>query len=118
MKAQFRIEVSGSDEPANWTAAGFDSVVYLISPNPGEPLKPVEQIASGGELSRVMLALKATMEAGKKSKGRNTAYFGIRRNRYRYWRARRGGRRQEAEVAGPGEPGAVHHAPAADRVLC
>ena len=69
MKAQFRIEVSGSDEPANWTAAGFDGVAYLISPNPGEPLKPVEQIASGGELSRVMLALKATIEAGKKSKG-------------------------------------------------
>lgn len=65
MKAQFKIEVSGSDEQANWTAAGFDSVAYLISPNPGEPLKPVEQIASGGELSRVMLALKATIEAGK-----------------------------------------------------
>jgi DNA repair protein RecN (Recombination protein N) len=68
MKAQFKIEVSGSDEQPNWTAAGFDSVAYLISPNPGEPLKPVEQIASGGELSRVMLALKATIEVGKKSK--------------------------------------------------
>ncbi|HEY2497795.1 MAG TPA: DNA repair protein RecN [Candidatus Angelobacter sp.] len=68
MKAQFRIEVSGSDEPANWSASGFDGVTYMISPNPGEPLKPVEQIASGGELSRVMLALKATIEAGKKSK--------------------------------------------------
>ncbi len=68
MKAQFKIEVSGSDEQANWTAAGFDSVQYLIAPNPGEPLKPVEQIASGGELSRVMLALKATIEAGKKKR--------------------------------------------------
>jgi DNA repair protein RecN (Recombination protein N) len=68
MKAQFKIEVSGSDEEANWTAVGFDNVQYLIAPNPGEPLKPVEQIASGGELSRVMLALKATIEAGKKSK--------------------------------------------------
>ena len=68
MKAQFRIEVSGSDEPAHWTASGFDNVAYLISPNPGEPLKPVEQIASGGELSRVMLALKATIDAGKKSR--------------------------------------------------
>src|ERR1041385_467816 len=68
MKAQFKIEVSGSDEPTNWTASGFDSVAYMISPNPGEPLKPVEQIASGGELSRVMLALKATIEAGKKSR--------------------------------------------------
>jgi len=68
MKAQFRIEVSGSDEPENWTASGFDGVEYQISPNPGEPLRPVEQIASGGELSRVMLALKATVETGKKSK--------------------------------------------------
>ncbi|HEY6305678.1 MAG TPA: DNA repair protein RecN [Candidatus Angelobacter sp.] len=68
MKAQFRIEVSGVDEPQNWAASGFDNVFYLISPNPGEPLRPVEQIASGGELSRVMLALKATVETGKKSK--------------------------------------------------
>lgn len=77
MKAQFKIEVSGGDEAENWTATGFDSVVYLISPNPGEPLRPVEQIASGGELSRVMLALKATIEAGKKSKshGQRTLVF-------------------------------------------
>lgn len=69
MKSQFKIEVSGSDEPANWTRSGFDDLAYLISTNPGEPLKPVEQIASGGELSRVMLALKSTVEAGKKTKG-------------------------------------------------
>jgi DNA repair protein RecN (Recombination protein N) len=68
MKAQFKIDISGSEEPANWTASGFDGVAYLISPNPGEPLRPVEKIASGGELSRVMLALKATIETGKKSK--------------------------------------------------
>jgi DNA repair protein RecN (Recombination protein N) len=68
MKAQFRVEVSGADDAENWTASGFDSVVYLISPNPGEPLQPVEQIASGGELSRVMLALKATIETGKQTK--------------------------------------------------
>lgn len=77
MKAHFKIEVSGEDEPQNWTASGFDMVTYLISPNPGEPLRPVEQIASGGELSRVMLALKATIEAGKKSKnsGQRTLVF-------------------------------------------
>jgi DNA repair protein RecN (Recombination protein N) len=63
MKSQFRIEVSGSDEPDNWTARGFDDVVYRIATNPGEPLKPIDQIASGGELSRVMLALKASVEA-------------------------------------------------------
>jgi DNA repair protein RecN (Recombination protein N) len=77
MKAQFKIEVSGGDELENWTTTGFDSVLYLISPNPGETLRPVEQIASGGELSRVMLALKATIEAGKKSKshGQRTLVF-------------------------------------------
>ncbi len=69
MKAQFRIELSGSDEEENWSASGFDSVSYLIATNAGEPLKPVEQIASGGELSRVMLALKATVEASRKTRG-------------------------------------------------
>jgi DNA repair protein RecN (Recombination protein N) len=63
MKAKFKVEVGGSDEEANWTSKGFDSVQYLISANPGEPLGPVEEIASGGELSRVMLALKTTIEA-------------------------------------------------------
>ena len=64
MKARFRVEVGGSDEEGNWSAAGFDQVAYLISPNPGEPLHPVEQTASGGELSRVMLALKVVAQGG------------------------------------------------------
>jgi DNA repair protein RecN (Recombination protein N) len=45
-------------EPAPWSAQGADRVEFLISPNPGEELKPLEKIASGGELSRVALALK------------------------------------------------------------
>ena len=40
---------------------GADQVEFLISPNPGEPLKPLSTTASGGELSRVMLAIKAVM---------------------------------------------------------
>jgi DNA repair protein RecN (Recombination protein N) len=68
MKSSFRIEVSGTDEQTNWTTAGFDQVVYAISTNPGEPLRPMEEIASGGELSRVMLALKASVEAGSARK--------------------------------------------------
>ena len=64
MKVTFRIDVTGSDEDGNWTPNGFDQVVYMISTNPGEPLRPLEDIASGGELSRVMLALKASVEAG------------------------------------------------------
>jgi len=68
MKTQFRIEISGMDDEANWTAAGFDQVEYMISTNPGEPMHPLDQIASGGEMSRVMLALKATVEAGSRKK--------------------------------------------------
>ena len=78
MKAGFSIGVSGADEEGNWTASGFDEVVYLISTNPGEPLRRLEHIASGGELSRVMLALKASVEAGqakKKASAQRTLVF-------------------------------------------
>lgn len=78
MKSQFRIELSGTDEEANWTASGFDQAEFLISTNPGEPLHPLDQIASGGELSRVMLALKASVESGsakKRSLGQRTLVF-------------------------------------------
>src|SRR5450432_706798 len=64
MKSAFRIEMATSEEEGNWSAAGIDSVVYMISTNPGEPLRQLEHIASGGELSRVMLALKTSVEAG------------------------------------------------------
>ncbi len=76
MKAKFKVEVSGADEEANWTAKGFDAVHYLISANPGEPLGPVDEIASGGELSRVMLALKTTIEAGMPGRARQRAARG------------------------------------------
>src|ERR1035437_4204915 len=69
MKARFKTEVSGSDEEGNWSARGFDRVQYLISANPGEPLGPVEEIAAGGELSRGMLALKTSVEAGQTKRG-------------------------------------------------
>jgi DNA repair protein RecN (Recombination protein N) len=64
MKSVFQIEVTTSEEAGNWTGAGIDQVVYMISTNPGEPLRQLEHVASGGELSRVMLALKASVEAG------------------------------------------------------
>ena len=76
MKAKFKVEVSGSDEEPHWTSKGFDSVQYLISANPGEPLGPVEEIASGGELSRVMLALKTTIEAGMSGRVRQNGAKG------------------------------------------
>ena len=45
-------------QPGEPSARGMDQIEFLISPNPGEPLLPVAKIASGGELSRIMLALK------------------------------------------------------------
>jgi DNA repair protein RecN (Recombination protein N) len=64
MKARFRAEVLSSEDEPNWSADGFDAVQFAIATNPGEPLKPLEQIASGGELSRVTLALKVVVEKG------------------------------------------------------
>ena len=53
---------------------GWDRIEYLIATNAGEPLKPLEEIASGGEMSRVMLALKVTVEEGVAARsGKNRA---------------------------------------------
>ena len=56
--AMDKVRFSVSFEETGMTETGIDSVEFLISPNPGEPLLPLRKIASGGELSRVMLALK------------------------------------------------------------
>lgn len=48
-------------EPTAYTANGFDTPEFLISTNPGEPVKPLGKVASGGELSRIMLAVKTVM---------------------------------------------------------
>lgn len=56
--ARFHIQI---EEKANWGADGKDKVEFLISANAGEPLKPLAKIASGGEMSRVMLALKTVL---------------------------------------------------------
>jgi len=53
-EAEFKVDVKQD----SFTSAGFDRVEFLFSANPGEPPKPLARIASGGELSRVMLALK------------------------------------------------------------
>jgi DNA repair protein RecN (Recombination protein N) len=64
MKSVFRIEITTSEAEGNWAATGIDQVVYMIATNPGEPMRQLEHIASGGELSRVMLALKVSVESG------------------------------------------------------
>jgi len=53
-KIQFKVDF----EKGNLSSTGFDKIEFLISTNPGEPPKPLAKIASGGELSRIMLAIK------------------------------------------------------------
>ena len=64
MNTRFEVLVVAAEATENWTAQGWDQVEYRIATNAGEPLKPLDEIASGGEMSRVMLALKVTVEDG------------------------------------------------------
>jgi DNA repair protein RecN (Recombination protein N) len=73
MRASFRIAVEESEAEEHWTASGINQVAYRITTNLGETMRPLEQIASGGELSRVMLALKASVEAGANPLGKRKA---------------------------------------------
>src|SRR5438552_607648 len=59
-QSEFEARLSPVEEPH---ANGFDSVELLFSPNPGEPLKPLRAIASSGEISRLMLAIKSALAA-------------------------------------------------------
>jgi DNA repair protein RecN (Recombination protein N) len=80
MKVKFEIAIAAAEnepaenEPAEsepkWTAHGWDAIEFRIATNAGDPLKPLTEIASGGEMSRVMLALKVAVEenAGKAQK--------------------------------------------------
>ncbi len=67
MSARFSIRVSPQKAPDLWSAHGFDAIDFLIATNPGEPLKSLNEIASGGEMSRVLLALKVTVEEGARA---------------------------------------------------
>ncbi len=62
-KARFFAEVSGLPEPA-WGHNGVDHVRFLITTNPGQEPGPLARVASGGELSRLMLAMKVVLSAG------------------------------------------------------
>ena len=64
MQARFEVEVTPREAEEAWTAFGWDRIECGIATNPGEPMKPLTEIASGGEMSRVMLALKVSVEEG------------------------------------------------------
>ncbi len=64
MNARFAVDVSADEGESSWSASGWDRVEAKIATNPGEPMKRLDEIASGGEMSRVMLALKVAVEEG------------------------------------------------------
>jgi DNA repair protein RecN (Recombination protein N) len=57
-RADFGIQINARGEP---TASGVDTVEFFFAPNPGEPIKPLRAIASSGEISRLMLAIKTAL---------------------------------------------------------
>jgi DNA repair protein RecN (Recombination protein N) len=71
-KARLRVALAPVDEDAP-RAAGAETASFLFAPNPGEPEKPLEKIASGGELSRLQLAIRS-VAAGRKGRGRTLVF--------------------------------------------
>ncbi|MCG3193857.1 MAG: DNA repair protein RecN [Thermoanaerobaculia bacterium] len=75
LQSSFKVDVSFKPDPegpleidgvrVSCSETGLDQVVFQFAPNPGEPARPLARIASGGELSRVQLALAAALDAGK-----------------------------------------------------
>jgi DNA repair protein RecN (Recombination protein N) len=60
-KASFTVACARGDKEDDWNANGFDRVQFMVSTNPGTPAGAIHKIASGGELSRFMLALKVIL---------------------------------------------------------
>ena len=61
-RARFNIEMSSNKGSLHYSSKGIDQIEFLLSANPGEPLKPMTSIASGGEMSRIMLAIKTVFQ--------------------------------------------------------
>ena len=57
-----------ADDTSSWTERGLETAEFLLSPNPGEDLRPLARIASGGELSRILLALKSVASLDARGK--------------------------------------------------
>jgi DNA repair protein RecN (Recombination protein N) len=66
----FRVKV----DPAAWSEDGANRIEFLVSPNPGEEPRPLDKVASGGEISRIALALKTCL-AGPKTGHIRTLVF-------------------------------------------
>ncbi len=84
-KARFTVELERrakssspllvAGEPVEFSELGYDHVVFLFSPNPGEELRPLARVASGGELSRLYLAVQLAVRGKKRASTRATLVF-------------------------------------------
>jgi DNA repair protein RecN (Recombination protein N) len=72
-RTRFEVRLVTSEAEEQWTDAGLDSGEFFLSPNVGEELRPLARIVSGGELSRVMLALK-TLAAGNADRSKTLIF--------------------------------------------
>jgi DNA repair protein RecN (Recombination protein N) len=57
-EARFLVELTSKENPTDWTGASADQIQFVVQTNRGEPARPIGKIASGGELSRLMLAIR------------------------------------------------------------
>ena len=69
-RTAFRVEITA----ANWASHGAHAIQFLVSANPGEPPRALEKVASGGELSRIALALKTCLSAPKTDRMRTLVF--------------------------------------------
>jgi DNA repair protein RecN (Recombination protein N) len=107
MKAKFSIGVHPQEADGGWAPHGWDEVECRIATNAGEPLKPLEEIASGGEMSRVLLAIKVSVEEGAAKAGRKKRTALPRTLVF-----------DEIDIGIAGTAGAVRDASAADCGVC
>src|SRR5712691_2766825 len=73
-KVQFQPDIAGDDDGAIWTEQGLETAEFLISPNPGEELRGLARIVSGGELSRILLALKSVATQDDLDEGKTLVF--------------------------------------------
>ena len=85
--------------PAAWSETGIDAVQFLVSPNVGEEPRPLEKVASGGEISRIALALKTCVASAARRTERIHPHAGLRRGGRRHRRPRRRNRGPPPEAA-------------------
>jgi DNA repair protein RecN (Recombination protein N) len=68
-RTRFDVRFADAHDESSWTVDGFDAPEFFVSPNPGEDLRPLVRVVSGGELSRIMLAIKTLTFGARLSAG-------------------------------------------------